>query len=87
MHVELIKDIFEFKAGTQFEVERSEFCDYTLYGDFYYGTVKVNDEDVEIRAEWKKCKHIRQDEFTGKVIPNPPERWPVKDNDSYINYP
>lgn len=73
MFVELIKDTFEFKAGTQFKVDKSEFCDYTIDQDYHYGTVKVNGEDTEIQAEWGKCKHISPHEFTAKVIPRPPK--------------
>lgn len=85
--VELIKDTLDFKAGTQFKVDRSFFCDYTVDEDYYYGRVLIGGQEKEIQAKWSQCKHITENQFVAKVIPNQRKISKTIEYDSYLNYP
>jgi hypothetical protein len=66
-YVELTRDSYPFKAGTQFKVTHSDDGFWSRYA-FYAGKVMLKGKERQISAESNACKLIYGEEYTGKVI-------------------
>ena len=66
-YVELIRDSYPFKAGTQFKVTHSDDGFWSRC-PFYAGKVILKGKERRISVESNGCKLIYGEEYTGKVI-------------------
>lgn len=79
-YVELIKDHYLYKKGTQFEVTHEDDGMWSLYA-FYSGEIRGR----HFSCEWKYAKVIDKKEFTGRVIDAPQRKRSQKEIDDYMN--
>ena len=86
MYVELTKDSYPFKAGTQFKVTGGDDGFWSRC-PFYSGDVIVKGKQKHISVDGDACKIIIPEEFESRVIvekekPSRKENWW-----EHINYP
>jgi hypothetical protein len=86
MYVELIRDSYPFKAGTQFKVTGGDDGFWSRHA-FYSGRVTVKGKERRISADRDACKYLDPEKFESRVIvekekPSREESWW-----EYTNYP
>ena len=83
-YVELIKDHYPYKKGTQFEVTHEDDGMWSLYA-FYAGDL----EGRSFSCEQDYAKRITNAEYSGRVIRSEPAKYEEPDSygDYYSNFP
>lgn len=79
-YVELIKDHYPYKKGTQFEVTNEDEGMWSLYA-FYSGEI----DGAHFSCEQEHAKLIGKDEYSGRVIRAPQRKRSQEEIDDYMN--